>query len=598
MGKSNKNKLDGSAEGWLAQRQAEDKKAKGRRFARRPLIIAIVSAVLALATVLSLVFLVIIPVIKYDKNFDYIGSDLSKYIELTEEEYKSLSFSLAIAKPKPIDVDIAILGMRAMDKSEKPSYDGVWKSDVAITAGDMVNLYFRGYVIEDGKEKQVMSNMADVYTEIEVGGGDFPAMGFELGLVGVVPNEYTSLEKIKSGTVGEGQVIYLTYERAEEGSTAAAAKGKSVRIDLNDDSIADTYGEEFKDRIINQTIGAELTFNTTINGKTYKYTNTTVDFVTECEDDENVLKLEAYFPYNVGSDEYNNKTVYFDVFVKDVQVYEVPEFDDEYITKKVSEVDSGLRMDELLEYEGESLADKYREYVRTYLDEQYELKKRELITEKLWTHYNSRVKVKKIPGIKVEYIYNEYYSQVKADFEQSGGVIYNSLTGESESHSDDLAGYAKVYLGLWYSEEDWTDVLYDLAEDLVTERLILYYIMKEENLTPTEAELAAKIDEIKTEYMDEYVYQYLLDFDENREDFSLSIDKNKEYVAKMDRIIALWKANDTANEEYAAFYAEREAEMYSYYDEEYFTETAYYEIVMDTLVGWPEITTMDEAAIK
>ena len=172
------------------------------------------------------------------------------------------------------------------------------------------------------------------------------------------------------------------------------------------------------------------------------------------------------------------------------------------------------------------------------------------------------------------------------------------MTEETETY-EDIAGYAKVYLGLWYAEDDWKDILNDLAEDLVIERIILYYIMRAEGLTPDEQTLAVKVDEVKKEYMDEYIYQYLLDYDENRAEFEDSnIQKNKEYAAKMNKIIKAWKDGDFENEDYAAFYAERENEMFTYYGEAYFVETAYYEIVVDEMVKWPEVTTFDIVAIK
>lgn len=570
-----------------------------KRLTGQQLGIIITAAVLLVAIILSFVFLIIVPAYKKDKNFDYMKSDLSKYITLTEEQYKSISLNLNIAEPKDIDVDIAIIGMLAMDKAEDASYSGVYKNDVALTPGDMVNVYYRGYVMEDGKQKTVISNLSSNYNEVEIGGGQFPAMGFELGLVGVVPKDCAQFVKITTGEVREDQVIYLTYERKKKDSDEKTKTGTSIRIDLTDtEDVARLYGTEFKDRILGQSVGATLSFSTTIDGATYEYTNTKVDYVTECERDENILKLECYFPYNSGVETLNNKTVYFDVFVKNAKIYEVPQWNDEYITRKIAEVDSGLRMDQLMEYEGESLTEKYEDYVEKYLREQYEIKKKELVIDELWNKYANAVKVKRLPGIKVDEIYSEYYNQVKSEYESSGGVIYNEMTEETEQ-CEDLASYAKIYLGLWYSEENWTEVVRDLAEDLVTERIILYYIMKEEGLTPTEAELADKVAEIKREYMDEYIYQYLLDYDENREELVESnIDKNKTYVEKMDKIVAAWKANDTEAEVYKTFVSEREAEMFEYYDEDYFVETAYYEIVVDAMVTWPEVTTMDAPAIK
>jgi hypothetical protein len=260
------------------------------------------------------------------------------------------------------------------------------------------------------------------------------------------------------------------------------------------------------------------------------------------------------------------------------------------------DVDSGLRMVELLVYEGDTLVEKYRAYAWDHLVEQYEETVRSKIAQNMWNYYIQTAKVNRVPGYKVDEIYLEYYSEIQRAFEQNGGVIYNEMTEETETY-DNISDFAKIYLGLYYSEEDFTVTIRALAEDLVIERMIMYHIMKSEGITPTDEELAAKVAEVKQDYMDEYVYQYLADFESMRDEFeSSNVQKDKDYAAKMDRIIAAWKNNDTTNAEYAEFYAEREREMFNYYDEEHFVESAYYELVTDYVVTWAKYTTLDDPA--
>ena len=216
----------------------------------------------------------------------------------------------------------------------------------------------------------------------------------------------------------------------------------------------------------------------------------------------------------------------------------------------------------------------------------------------MWSYYNETAEIKRVPGIKVDEIYNEYYGEISASFEESGGVVYNEMTEESETYTS-LSDYAKIYLGLYYSEEDFTVTIRALAEDLVIERMIMYYIMKNEGITPTDEQLAAKVEEVKRDYMDEYVYQYLADFESSREEFETSTsEEDREYAKKMDRIIKAWKSGDVNDAEYAEFYTAREGEMFSYYDNAYFTETAYYQIVTEHVISWAEYTTLDEPAVK
>jgi hypothetical protein len=601
--------MDKKKKNSVTEKKKDAKGAENAKKARKPLtksqkkaiIITAISVVLFVAICLTTVFFIIIPMWKKDKNFDYIKSDLSKYISLSADQYKNYSMALNIAKPKEIDVDIALLSMLAADRDEKPQYDGEGQRDVLITAGDIVNIYYRGYIEIDGIQKTVVSNLtADSYTSYVIGGCAFPTEGYpvrgvENELVGKLPCEWDKFVKIKSGKVADGQVIYLTFERKTEGDEKPES-GTAERIDLTSDKLDEAYGVGFKDKVIGLAIGDGYThsFETTLDGKSCKYTNVKVDFVTECE--RNALTVKGYYPYNTGSEMLNNKEVTFEIYVHSTVVYNTPELNDEYITKKVMEVDSGLRMDELLEYEGANLVEKYRAYAWDYLVEQYEETLRSKIAQNMWNYYIQTAKVKRIPGYKVDEIYLEYYSEIQRAFEQSGGVIYNEMTEETETH-ENISDFAKIYLGLYYSDEDFTVTIRALAEDLVVERMIMYYIMKNEGFTPSDEELAAKVAEVKQDYMDEYVYQYLADFESMREEFeSSNVQKDKDYAAKMDRIIAAWKNNDTSNAEYAEFYADREREMFNYYDEEHFVESAYYEIVTDYVVTWATYTTLDDPA--
>ncbi|MBQ7387320.1 MAG: hypothetical protein IJW03_04040 [Clostridia bacterium] len=572
---------------------------------KKTILITVISVLLLAAICVSCVFLVIIPMREKDKNFDYLKSDLTKYLNLPAEKYKNYSMSLNIAKPREIDVDIALLSMLAADRDEKPQYEGAAQRDVEITAGDTVNIYYRGYIEIDGIQKTVVSNLsADTYSSFVIGGCTFPsesypARGVEVNLLGKLPCEYEKFTKIKKGEVKDGQVIYLTFERLVDGEDESKTEsGTSERIDLTSDKLDEAYGVGFKEKVIGLAIGAGYThsFKTELDGKSCTYSNVKVEFVTECE--RNPLTVMGYYPYSTGSTVLNNKEVTFEIYVQSVQVYDTPELNDEYIEKKVMEVNSGLRMDELLEYEGDNLVEKYRAYAWEYLMEQYEETLRSQIAQKMWNYYIQTAEVKRVPGIKVDEIYLEYYSEVKNSFETNNGVIYNEMTEETETY-EDLSGYAKIYLGLYYSEEDFTVTIEALAEDLVIERMIMYYIMKNEGIEPTEDELAAKIAEVKQDYMDEYVYQYLADFESQREEFeSSTAQKDKDYAAKMDRIILAWKSNNLTDAEYAEFYAAREKEMFDYYDEEHFVETAYYEWVTDYVVTWADYSTLDDPATE
>ena len=74
------------------------------------------------------------------------------------------------------------------------------------------------------------------------------------------------------------------------------------------------------------------------------------------------------------------------------------------------------------------------------------------------------------------------------------------------------------------------------------------------------------ITEIKEEYVNEYLDQYLAYQNKTKDDI----------------------------EDWDKFVEERKAELFDFYDDDFFAETTYYEIVLDTLVTYPTISTLDD----
>ena len=538
------------------------------------LITLITVGVLLLGVVITAIAM-LIPSINNDKNFDYVTSDLSSYIYIPEENYKEIKLDLDIAKPHEIDVDVAILYLLNAKKNSVPLYDGVYKTNIEITPGDQVQIYYRGYLIdENGKEVpyETMSNFsATNATNLVIGSNTF-IPGFELGLVGKNPSTYATFEKITTGAITESDVAYVSFSRLEEGKDEKkdTVSKSALRIDLSDPDLDKTYGTGFRAAILGATVGSEkFSFNATIDGKTHAYSNVTVDFITKCER-ENHITVECYFPYDYSTATLRNETFYFDVFVTGVQVYEAPEFNDEFITELLSDKDSTMKLEDLEDCEGETLVEKYRNHAWDLLNESYENNLKDMIEEEFWNYILSTgvVEIKKYPKNKVEEIYYEYRDDVVYQFNTSGGSIYNEYTGEYES-CDNIDDFANIYLGIQYSSNpDWNNTLYKMSENLVKERLILYYIMRAENIMPTETELNEKYDEVTKEYLDEYMVQYLESINKTREDYT--------------------------DAEYEELVEERSVILFNYFDDDYFYETAYYEIGLETFRTFVKATTLDE----
>ena len=300
---------------------------------RKKLIIIIVAAVLALAIV-TVSVIGIVSMVKGRERFDYKTANLSNYINISPSLYEKFDVDISIDGVTEEDIDNYINKLLCENKSKKPLYDGAGTTNQPIGVGDVANIYYRGYTIDEfGNQIDFDggSNLSDATTSVlEIGSGNFVS-GFELGLIGKNPKDYPKFEKITSGAVLDGQVVYITYSAIAADQSAISAK--SGRVDLNSDVDA-LWGEGFADYLINRRIGAVIeepkTF--TKGEDTVVYYDVKIDFVTDCE--ENPLTVSAYFPYDYQSSEaLRCKEVYFDVFVESVVIYETPTLTEEFITE-------------------------------------------------------------------------------------------------------------------------------------------------------------------------------------------------------------------------------------------------------------------------
>jgi hypothetical protein len=160
-------------------------------------------------------------------------------------------------------------------------------------------------------------------------------------------------------------------------------------------------------------------------------------------------------------------------------------------------------------YEGETLTERFRAYVIELIYTDYEEKYETLFENEMWAHYLSKAVVKKYPAVKVMAIYNEYVADVEYQYKNNGGELYDQYTGSYVKY-ETLEEFAVAYLGLRYSaDKDWRTRLYNMAKNLVKERLILYYLIQVEDIAPADVEFSAIVESIKQEYIEEYIKRYL-----------------------------------------------------------------------------------------
>ena len=497
------------------------------------------------------------------KKTDYLKSNLDKYIEFPEN-YKNFDLNVDIAKARDIDIDVTILNMLCEDKSETPLYNGnAVTSAITITPGDIVHIWYRGYIFdENGQPVEVdgMSNFSGSSAyELEIGSNSL-LPGFELSLVGVDTKGYSKFNKITSGAITENHVAYVSYTRIEGTNKITAT---SERIDLSGDVDA-KYGEGFKDKLLKTPIAAKTDSSTTINGKTYSYSDLKIDFVTNCE--SNPIIVDAYFPYDYQKTELRNESARFEVYVEKAVLYDTPEFNDEYIKEKIEKKEINLTLDELNTYEGANLVEKYRAFAKKTMEDIYESEYNALVVSGVWEYFNQNVKIKEFPADKVEEKYKEYHSRLEQQFNNSNGQVYNQYTGQYDTYNS-LDKYAIAYFGL-SSDINYKNYLIAQAQSYVKERLILYYIFREEKLQPSKSDLNSLINAMREEYVADYVAEYL------------------SYEGKT--------KDDYTEEEYAEFVEVRRGEILSYYNEDYFSEQVYFRLVDKEIVKWPNVITLDE----
>ena len=528
-------------------------------------------ALIITAAVLAVIFIVtavisLVQAVQRDVWFDYLNSDLDSYLEF-DKDYKNFKIDVDIAKPHDIDVDVTILNLIYEDKSEKPLYGGSpVTSPITITAGDTVNIWFRGYLLdEDGNQISVdgMSNFTDSSsTAIGIGANNF-VPGFELNLIGKNTGDYSKFEKIIKGALKDSMIAYVNYSIPSEKDSSKLDSFKGVRMDLSTDLDA-KYGAGFKAELMKLAIGDKGKITATLGEKSVTYSDVTVTFATECE--TNPMIVECYFPYDYSKTELRNETAYFEVYVDGVIVYDCPEFNDEYLTKKIEDKEINLTLEELNEYEGATLVEKYRKFVQKTLDDIYDSSYASLVEQKIWDYYSSIVKVKKYPMIKVEEMYDQYIDELTTQYITYGGQAYDSTTGQYKTY-DTLEGFIPAYLGL-SANTKWQDYITDMAKNAVKERMTMYYLLKAENLMPTEEVFNEKLESIRQEYLDQYIAQYLNYEGKTKEDYT--------------------------DEEYAELVEDCTEEIFSYYDDDYFAVRVYYTVVSETFIDWPEVVTLDE----
>ena len=427
-----------------------------------------------------------------EAKLDYLEDNLDKYLEIDREDYAGYEIKVDITKPGERELENKILSLLAENRG-KLLYDGMYQHDKPLSAGDKAYIRFAAYTLdENGKRNELGITNYDAAKPLEyiVGSNNeitlgmdenspsfvFP-IGFDLGLVGKSPLDCTEFEASSKGNVRDSDIVYATATFVYENGIVHA--DEKIRIDLRDPDYESVWGAGvyeiiIKEKTIGMTNDTALSLDLIGSDDRITYTSFTVDYVTRCED--KVITLETQLPYDYEDEKLANETVYFDVFIDETLCYETAEFDEDFIknTLKINEK-------KLEGFSGDTLVEKCRAYYLNELMLEYEDNYKFLAIDKMWEYLNSKIEVKKYPRKEIKRVFADYVYMYNLGYAEA-----NSAGAGYESVDEYIA---VVELGM---EEgtNWDPVLNEKVEAEVKEKMIFYYILREENFVPTDEEFA------------------------------------------------------------------------------------------------------------
>ena len=570
-------------------------------------IVALICAVVILATVGVSAGLLISSAIKNNKKeFNYMNEDLAQYIDLKAENYASLTVSPEYNELRDVDIQHTILNLVAGEKNYSSAETTQYNTNTIINVGDVVNLYYRGYILDDeGQPKYVdgMSNLiGSTYTtmsaySLSIGGDSFIA-GFSLALDGAKVGDYPFLERQRGDvTIDNTMVAFVSYTRypittnkyshVETQGSVETQTGAFVDLTLGKDEIDATYGEGFYERLVGNGIASgetghiaaakadgENVINSTTglrtqtaDGADYKYTRISVEYAIAANYYEGYEPIEVEFPANYSSTELAGKTAYFQIMIESVKEYKFDGLDKDAVVlsntavinpilKKALAEDEDFMATVTLPEEGEEDTNDYYALYTQYLKDQ---------NEEDYLLANENALYQAIIDKLVE------ITDVTADHPELEAKYNASLITFRSSYAENGTNYATIeeyaeaviggdhYITVGEGEDavkvfDWKAAVKQLSVDYFTERMVVYQIIKNEGLYSKEAYDAA-YEKVCNDYSEEYRKSYC-------KTNGIDID---------DMTVQEKQAVDAAVKTY----------LYSNLGYEYLADRAYYQLVFD-----------------
>ena len=477
-------------------------------------------------------------------SYDYFAEDLSQYISLADSDYKGYKLTVKMTEVTDELVAEYIMYTLCQHRIDEPTSPG---RSTPLSVGDVLEAWCRSYIIdENGKEIELNVSSGELGksgvgdTKITIGEGKLP-IGAESELLGVVIADYPEMSEValKAGDViDDDDVLYISYSV----TTPAGKKSyTNVRIDLSRTDLDSEFGEGFRAALLGKAMtedGALASF--TAIGKDGRYVYDGVKIAYAYPKDARCITVAGKLPHGYSDYELACETVYYDIFPEYFTAYEVPELDAKFINETLKLTDETLA-----EYDGADTVEKYKAYVRAELTRQHEEELRSIGEEAMWYHYNDAATVIAYPEDAVMAIYTKNITEIE--------LLWESYRDQYTT----LDAFVYAYFSLT-TGSDWRAMLRSDAEAEVKEKLVFYYIIRKENLIPTEEKYRELFDAI----FDDFVVYYM--DDKTAEDYD-SIDA------------------------YNAARAEAEVAVMDYYGEEFFRHQVYYDYALDALLDFAEI---------
>ena len=321
----------------------------------------ICAAVIFVTVVVSAVLFGISMSEKNNREFDYMKENLEEYITLGD--YTNLTVTPAYSTIRPVDVEAAVLNLVAGQKNYSATDPAYYDASTVINVGDVVNLYYRGYILdEEGNPEYVdgMSNLiGSTYAtmkpySLSIGGDSFIS-GFSLALDGKVVNQYPKMETTRGDVEvkAENTIAFVSFTRypittnkySHVETQGSVETGTSVLVDLTlgQAEIDAIYGEGFYARLVGNGVDASDKDNhiaaakadgknvisdttkglraITAEGVDYKYTKIAVEYTMAADYYAGRETIEVQFPESYSAPELAGKDAYFQIIIESVQEY-------------------------------------------------------------------------------------------------------------------------------------------------------------------------------------------------------------------------------------------------------------------------------------